>query len=96
VTKNTFLILGIWVVFIYICLPATWELWRELKFYKANNWDMKLDDGSEVWNQEKFQRMYFFLPIGALKIVVHINRIILLLIISYGFTRIFINVYLRS
>jgi hypothetical protein len=60
-------------------LPGFLGLFRELRFYMGNNWKMGLESGYNIFQQDRYVKMFSFLPVGVIELLFHSTRIAMLL-----------------
>jgi hypothetical protein len=57
------------VITLFIFVQPVRRVAAELKFYRANNWDLWLDSKNECWMQDFFVQRFPHWPIGKTKIL---------------------------
>lgn len=79
------------IIFLYVGVSAVGPLLREITFYRSKKWDFLQDSGFQIYDQQALQRRFSFLPIGILKLLFYLNRLIIMFIVVvplvYGLSR---------
>lgn len=65
-TGQVFVIVAVLISLVITVQPIR-RMAAELRFYRANNWDLWLDSQNECWMQDFFVQRFPHWPIGKLK-----------------------------